>query len=93
MTRKIRLPPPVAAIYRAVTELEALYPGRENGSLTPFYSSRNGRPSFAPCANLPRRLDHLKMKVVGVPLRLTQLCLGQARGPEDAASTSSREKL
>ena len=28
MTRKIRLPPPVAAIYRAVTELEALYPGR-----------------------------------------------------------------
>lgn len=28
MTRKIRLPPPVAAIYRAVEELERLYPGR-----------------------------------------------------------------
>ena len=26
---KIRLPPPVAAIYRAVEELEALYPGRK----------------------------------------------------------------
>jgi len=29
MNRRVTLPPPVAAIYRAVTELEALYPGRK----------------------------------------------------------------
>ena len=27
--RRVRLPAPVAAIYRAVAELEALYPGRK----------------------------------------------------------------
>ncbi len=29
LTRRVRLPPPVAAIYRAVAELEASYPGRK----------------------------------------------------------------
>jgi hypothetical protein len=29
MNRRVKLPPPVAAIYRAVAELEALYPDRK----------------------------------------------------------------
>lgn len=29
MNRRVKLPPPVAAIYLAVAELEGLYPGRK----------------------------------------------------------------